>query len=216
MRTWLTSCMQTRSATMCTTARTERTIPRLFTEIRQCWPYKSTTTRKVWVITECVYLLTTLITVHFLIFALQFVFIMHRKHNLIDYYEVLYALLQLSYLPESNVINLIKCCFKKSIVIFNQSRLIISPPIYNHTASFVFVFAGPMFLYFASQAVHDPFADCSAYSRYDGGIPSSGDYVDAEMYEKVLRCGWFYYVTLFYWVYSLLGHILYKFCFFDK
>lgn len=41
-----------------------------------------------------------------------------------------------------------------------------------------------MFLYFASQAVHDPFSDCSAYSVYDGGIPSD-EYLDADMYTRV-------------------------------
>jgi len=47
--------------------------------------------------------------------------------------------------------------------------------------------AGPMFLYFASQAVHDPFADCTALPKYDGGIPSNANYMDSEMYKKVLR-----------------------------
>jgi arylsulfatase A-like enzyme len=42
---------------------------------------------------------------------------------------------------------------------------------------------GPMFLYFASQAVHDPFADCAAYSAYDGGIPST--YLSSDLVDRV-------------------------------
>ena len=44
---------------------------------------------------------------------------------------------------------------------------------------------GPLFLYFASQAVHDPFADCTAYPTYGTGIPS--DYMDQALYDQVAR-----------------------------
>lgn len=45
--------------------------------------------------------------------------------------------------------------------------------------------SGPMFLYFASQAVHDPFSDCSSgsFSTYDSGIPQ--DYVSYDIYSKI-------------------------------
>ena len=47
-----------------------------------------------------------------------------------------------------------------------------------------------MFLYFASQAVHDPFADCTGNSAYEEGVPAT--YMDKKLYDQVgellLRC----------------------------
>ena len=40
-----------------------------------------------------------------------------------------------------------------------------------------------MFLYFASQAVHDPFADCTGNSAYEEGVPAT--YMDKKLYDQV-------------------------------
>ena len=49
--------------------------------------------------------------------------------------------------------------------------------------SFILVSTGPMFLYFASQAVHDPFADCTGNSAYEEGVPAT--YMDKKLYDQV-------------------------------